>query len=84
MYESETKNDLKNEIKEILHILGIEEDLHYFIHEFRRAKPIVLDRPVIRPNAMNWNVVFEWKRDYNFMLIYIRSYETEDDTIESS
>jgi hypothetical protein len=38
MYESETKNDLKNEIKEILHILGIEETLHYVIEEFRKAK----------------------------------------------
>ena len=69
MYESETKNDLKNEIKEILHILGIEETLHYRIEESRKAKPILLDRPVIRPNAMNWNVVFEW----NFKILLLNT-----------
>ena len=69
MYESETKNDLKNEIKEFLHILGIEETLHYVIEEFRKAKPIPLGRPVIRHNAMNWNVVFHWNQEYDFELL---------------
>ena len=66
MYESETKNDLKNEIKEILHILGIEEILHYYIIERRMPKPISLDRPVIRHNAENWNVEFQWNQVYDF------------------
>ena len=66
MYESETKNDLKKEIKEILHILGIEEILHYYIIERRMPKPISLDRPVIRHNAENWNVEFQWNQVYDF------------------